>query len=187
MENYSATRPLHCARNTASYYYDAKTHLPDLNCFTWNIPITISGLSPIGYSTLLVCVTYMSRIGEILSLKVKNVIHPDRAICYGSKRSNGYVLLLPGLSKQIEKWIYRTAETPLFPISYSRLYRECVRSGIFFNDGGSGNIPKLHAHRYLFARKEIDAIGAQGVKTGLHHKSITSQSYYLQKGKNCHE
>jgi len=138
-------------------------------------------LSPLCRSVLQVSVLYMSRIGEILSLKIKHVVHPDRVICEGSKKSNGYLIYLPGLSSQINEWEYKTKETLLFPISYMKVYRACIKSSILINDGFGGNSMKCHAHRYLFARKEFNSQGANNIKIALHHKSIKSQRAYLTK------
>jgi hypothetical protein len=176
----SVPTPLQSVCNSTKYYYNSNAIFPDINCFTWNTPIAEELLSPIVKSALKVCLTYMSRIGEILTLTVAHICQPDRVISYGSKRSNGYLLYLPGLSSQVEKWTDCTDKTPLFPVSYIKVYRECVKSGILLNDGEGGNNKRAHAHRYLFAREEVDKIGAAGVKIALHHKSIKSQGAYLE-------
>jgi len=123
----------------------------------------------------------MSRIGEVLSLKVKNMVDPDRVICFGSKRSNGYLMYLPGLSTQVKEWSLKTKDALIFPISYMRVYRGCIKAEILLNDGDGGNTKKCHAHRYLFARNEINTHGPNGVKIALHHKSIKSQLPYVNK------
>lgn len=179
MDNYSATKPLHPERNSTLYYYNCNTLLPQLRCYPWSNNIKEETLSPICKSVLQVSVLYMSRIGEILSLKVKNIVDPDRVICYGSKRSNGYLMYLPGLSTQVKEWQLKTKETPLFPLTYMKIYRSCIKAEILLNDGQGGNTKKCHAHRYLFARNEINSKGASGVKIALHHKSIKSQEPYL--------
>ncbi len=177
----SVTNPLPQARNSTMYYYRAISYLPSLKSFPWQTSIQDELLSPMQRSILQVSVLYMARIGEILSLKVKHVCHPDRVVCYGSKRGNGYMLYLPGLSAQLEEWVDRDQETKLFPATYMQVYRACVKAGILINDGQGKNSMKCHSHRYLFACKEKIALGSQGIKIALHHKSIESQLPYVNK------
>ncbi len=181
MNDHSAPSPLRQARNSTLYYYNGIPHLPDLTRHVWPNNINTSILSPECDTVLRVCVLYMARIGEILSLKIKHIVNPDRVICYGSKRSNGYLLYLPGLTSQVSKWSGIDKEINLFGISYMKVYRQCGKAGILLNDGQGGNTKKCHAHRYLFARSQINSKGREGVKIALHHKSVKSQESYLNK------
>lgn len=184
--SFSVPSPLQSARNSTLYYYKANTHFPPLKRYTWNNSIDESVLSPIVSSALRVSMMYMARIGEILALKVKHICPPDRALSFGSKKSNGYMLYLPGLDEQVEEWLWRDQDTPLFPVSYIKIYRGCIKANILLNDGDGGNTMKAHAHRYLFAREILPSQGALGVKIALHHKSIKSQEPYVKsttKGK----
>lgn len=183
MKSDTVPAPLRQACNTTSYYYDCRGHLPLLSSFNWNHDVDDQRLSPLCTSVITISVLYVSRIGEVLHLKVKDVCHPDRVICYGSKRSNGYMLYLPGLSSQIKKWRQVDKHTPLFPVSYMKVYRACISAGILQNDGTGGNSKVCHAHRYLFARSHVNSVGKRGLKIALHHKTVLSQEFYLEKDK----
>lgn len=170
--------PLQKACNSPLYCYDSNMYLNSLNRYIWPNTIIESNLSPACRSVLQVAVCYMARIGEVLSLKVKHIVDPDRVVCHGSKGSNGYVMMLPCLTDQVAEWKDATKDTPLFSPTYSQVYRGCIKALIYFNDGEGRNVQKCHAHRYLFAQESIDNIGKEGVKIALHHKSIKSQEAY---------
>ncbi len=177
----SATLPLIQARNNTMYYYNCNRLLPSISSYHWPNRIKEELLSPECRSVLQVSTLYMSRIGEVLSLKVKDIVDPDRVICYGSKKSNGYLLYLPGLTSQVSKWKEKTKDTPLFSVTYMKVYRSCIKAMILLNDGQGGNTKRCHAHRYLFAREQLECNGPAAVKIGLHHKSIKSQQAYIKE------
>jgi len=181
MSNVSVPTPFSRACNSTLYYYDCSDNLPRLNQHVWQHPVDESVLSPQCKSVLRISVLYMMRISEILQLKIKHVVPPDRVIVYGKKNSNGYLAYLPGLSSQVYTWRDADKETKLFSVTYMRIYRACIKAGILINDGQGGNSMKTHAHRYMFARATIESMGSGAVKIGLHHKSIKSQGAYIKR------
>jgi hypothetical protein len=176
----SGTIPLRAACNTTSYYYRLPGLYPSIRDLMGDNSIKEDLLSPLAKSAISVCILNMSRIREILPLKLKHILHPDRVLCPGSKKSCSYMIFLPDLSKQISLYDISDPEMSLFPISYQKLYRWCVKIGLTMNPGLTSNKPKLHAHRYIFARGVSSIVDTQTLTDLMHHRSDTSQLYYLQ-------
>jgi len=175
----SVPSPLKQARNTTLYYYRLPLYMPTISKLMRSPDVKETMLSPICRSALTVCILYMSRINEILSLKMKDVLPPDRVLCNGSKGSLSYMIYLPELSTQLDNSGLTDMESLLFPISYIKLYRACVKCGVLLNSGNGRNVPKMHAHRYIFAREVSKRVGSSDLRDFLHHRLESSQLYYL--------
>lgn len=169
------------ARNNTSFYYCVDTLFPSLNSIL-NMPDScLSSLSPLSRSCLSVCFFFYMRVGELLRLLVSDCISPDRVVVRSLKRSNPYVIFLPGLSSRLACAGDLPSSTRLFPSSYMRLYRDCLRVGISFRDSGSSNSHVLHCARYIFARQVSPLLDDSGVAAVLRHRSLSSGLFYTQK------
>ncbi len=174
----SAPSPIKDARNTTLYCYTGPELLPSVKSILNDNTIAEDMLSPLSRVTLQVCFLYHCRIREVLNAKVSDVIHPDRVVLHGIKHSRSYVIYLPGLSSQLSTLTDAPGSTPLFPISYIKLYRDAVRVGIRFVTKGSKNSKRLHSSRYSFCQSLEVAVGDSVLSDLMRHKSPKSLQFY---------
>lgn len=175
----SVLTPLLQARNSTLFYYDDNTILPGLKSLLDNRSIHEELLSPICKVCFKVCFLYFCRIRELLNATVKDVVAPDRLVLHGVKKSNSYVIYLPNLSFQVSHSISISDSSPIFPISYSKLYRAAVRVGISHRSGSSRNVKRLHAARYIFSSQSVNSIHGSELAGVLRHRGLSSYSSYL--------
>lgn len=176
----SAPSPLPGACNTTMFYYHPPVEFPSIKSILGSCCVNEELLSPLSRTTMRICFLYFCRISELLNAQSYDVIHPDRVVLHGVKRSNSYIIFLPGLSDQMPDVSPSGDFYPLFPISYIKLYRDARRIGIRTVVKGSTNSRRLHCARYIFSKnssKQIDGDELAGV---LRHKSISSYLNYLK-------
>lgn len=176
----SIPAPLHVAGNTTLYCYVPSADFPTISKLQGGRKIHDDLLSPSLRGVLQVCFLYFCRIRELLNLTVGDIVPPDRVICKGLKRSNSYVIFLPGLSSQVSALSDHSNSLRLFPFSYSQCYRGCVRAGIRLSIDGSKNLRRLHSSRYIFSVSATKLASDQCVSQLLRHKSLSSLSHYIQ-------
>lgn len=169
------------ARNSTSYCYSPPTDYPSINDLLGCNSVSYNLLSPKVRAVLQVSFVNLSRISEVLSLTVANVLPPDRVFCKGSKKGSSYLIFLPGLSSQLARLGSVPDSTLLFGISYMQCYRGCLRAGIRLQGVDSVNTPRTHLFRYVFAKGHSDHLTASVLRDLLHHRSINSQLYYINK------
>ena len=177
----SATSPLVQARNTTLYYYRIPDILPTVKDLLSNKEILESAMHPIARAVCIVSLLNFSRVNEILSLTVADILTPDRAICQGSKRGRAYLILLPGISQQLLDNCIVDPSTLLFPITYLKCYRSYVRAGIRLDRGVSSNKARCHIGRYSVKDLNTGGVPESVLSDLLHHKSASSLIYYLNK------
>lgn len=174
------------ARNTTLYSYALPKGIPTITELISTPPAGVSLLSPNVKAALTICFLYLMRVNEVLSLKVCDVIYPDRVICPGSKGGCGYMLFLPDLSKQLSDYSISVMSTNLFSSTYSQCYRGCIKAGIHLHCTTKGNTPRTHLYRYIFANDQYNNITPTVMRDLLHHRSVNSQQYYLNKSEVSH-
>lgn len=166
------------ARNSTLYCYRDNNILPSVKDLLEDRNIKEELLSPLSRVTLQVCFLYHCRIREVLNAKFSDVVHPDRVVLHGIKRSNSYIIYLPGLTEQIASIEAPNSKVPLFPISYIKLYRDAVRVGIRFDTKGGKNIKRLHASRFSFCKSVQVSVPDSELSELMRHKSASSLSFY---------
>lgn len=176
----SGTSPLDPACNTTMFYYAAGHLLPGLDLLLDSPSVNADLLSPLSRSTMQVCFLYFCRISEVLNATIADIIHPDRVVLHGAKRSNSYVVYLPCLSEQVSRFTFKSEKVPLFPISYIKLYRDALRIGINVRVKDSVNSRRLHCARYIFSKKSLKSINGSELAGVLRHKSLSNYSSYLK-------
>jgi integrase len=136
-------------------------------------------MHPVCRVVVQISLLFFCRVSEVLSLTTKNIIEPDRVLCVGAKRGHSYIIFLPGLSKQVSNIENQGAPVLLFPVSYIKCYRSCIRAGLRLDLPGAANKKVTHAGRYLV--KELASAGFtdRQLSDVLHHRSSSSLSYYL--------
>lgn len=174
----SVPSPLPQARNSTLFYYQAHNLFPSVKCILNAPDIKDHLLSPLSRVVLQICFLYFCRISEVLNANSSDIIHPDRVVLHGLKRSNSYIIYLPGLSAQIAKLKAPCSSFPLFPISYTKLYRDAVRVGVHYLHKGLQNAKRLHAARYIFAKQVSNKITDKELAGLLRHRSLSSLSFY---------
>jgi len=174
----SAPSSLLPARNTTLYYYQTPTVVPSIKSILGDQSIAEELLSPLCRSTIQVCFLFNCRIQEVLNARICDIVHPDRVVFHGLKRSSSYIVYLPGLSDQVSQWPDAVAETVIFPITYLKLYRAACRAGISHFIKGGANRRRLHSSRYLLAKKLVNQVDDKDMSDILRHRSASSLSYY---------
>lgn len=175
----SVPSPLHRAGNTTSYCYVPPKGFPTICQLIPSYTGAEQSINPSVRAVLRVCLLYLSRISELLSLTTRDVVQPDRVICSGLKRSRDYLIFLPGLSEQIALWPCDRQILSLFSVTYMQCYRACVSAGIRHSKSSGKNTPRTHAGRFMFTKEHGHQLKETTLRDILHHNSISSQSYYL--------
>jgi len=180
LPTHSIPSPLPGACNSTLFYYSPDIKFPSVKSLIGNPAITEELLSPLSRATMQVCFLYYCRIKEVLCATVSDIIKPDRVVLHGAKHSNSYVVYLPGLSSQISKAVACCPETPLFPISYIKLYRDALRIGINVRVKDSSNSRRLHSARYIFSKQSLKSINGSELGQVLRHRSNKNYLSYLK-------
>jgi len=175
----STPTPLDHACNTTLFYYTPNPGLPPIKDLLHDCSIRDDLLSPYVRGILQVCFLYHCRVSELLLVSFSDIIHPDRVICTGLKRSNSYVIYLPGLSAQIDTCNIIHESDKLFQATYSNLYRSCLRAGIRLDTHDSKTTKRLHVARFLFCKDAIKITDEANVSQCMRHRALSSLQYYL--------
>lgn len=164
-------------KNT-SFYYRLPAGFPSIQSIL-NMPgVHTELLCRLSVSALSVAFLFSMRIGELLSVTVSDYLSPDRIIVAPLKKSNPYVIFLPGLGRQLACSDPLRVDQPLWPSTYMRLYRDCIRAGIRLDSPLSGNDRVLHCSRYLFARQVDKLKKSYDVTTLLRHRNPNNYLTY---------
>lgn len=174
----SVPTPLNRACNTTLFYYTGSPVLPSVKSLLGDDSIDTNLLSPLSRVTLQVCFLYHCRIRELLNAVVGDVVHPDRVVLHGVKKSLSYVIFLPGLSSQLSYSPGARDFCQLFPISYIKLYRDSVRAGIRLLLDKSKYSRRLHSSRYQLCKSLDHSVSDAELSSILRHKSRSSILYY---------
>ena len=177
---HSAISPLPSARNTTLFNYSPPANFPSVRSLLGLPEIKEDLLSPKSRAILQICFLYHCRITEVLHVELSAVIHPDRVILHGAKRSNSYAIYLPGLSEQIYSTEVVDPKVRLFQVSYSKLYRDAVRVGINYRKKSGGNSKRLHSARYIFSNQALPVVDEKELPGLLRHKSNKNYLSYIQ-------
>ena len=177
----SVPSTFHRMCNSPLFSYSLNSQFPSVKELLSNDSIDDSAMHPVARDVLRVCLVYFCRVSEVLSLTVSDEIYPDRVLCTGSKGGRAYILFLPGLSSLISSFRGLPPKTRLFPISYSKCYRSCVRAGIKLSLPGSVNYRRMHAGRYRVYDMFLQGCKSDSLSDILHHNSKASLLYYLNK------
>lgn len=172
---------LHKACNTTLYFYRGNSVLPDIKDILDRSDIHIDLLPLICKVTIQVCLLYYCRIQELLNTTISDIIYPDRVLLKGLKKSLDYIIYLPGLSNQIDKWEHKNNMTMLFPITYNKLYRSLLKAGIGKKINNSNNKKRLHIARYDIINKLTGRVSDLNASSILRHRSRSSLQYYQQQ------
>lgn len=176
----SVVSSLNRARNTTSYCYQGHSSLPTIQLLLNNCAIQEGMLPPAIRAILQVCFLYNCRISELLSCYSNHVIHPDRLLCLGKKRSGSYIIFLPGLSHSMMGENKKSIPYQLFPITYKKLWTWCVRVHIIQKKRSGLNNNVTHVSRFKIAEEIINKFSEPVASDILRHRSLNSISYYTK-------
>lgn len=178
IRTHSGITPLSRACNTTVFSYTDHNQLPSITSLLDLPDIKEHELSPLSRVTMKVIFLFHARVTEVLNVRVKDILYPDRAVCRGIKHSHSYVVYLPGLSEQIHSTQNVKPETPLFPVTYLKLYRDAVRVGINYHHKNGTNVKRLHSARYAFCKSVSQLVKDSELAGLLRHKSNSSFLFY---------
>jgi hypothetical protein len=179
MATNSVPSPVYRARYTTSFNYHPPMQLPSIKSLLDDCNIKDELLSPLSRVTMQVCFIYYCRIRELLNAQVKDAVDPDRVILHGLKKSNSYMIYLPGLSAQLLKCNDVEPNTCLFPVSYLKLYRDALKIGINKKVTGKQHTKRLHAARYVFAAKSRNIANNSELTSLLRHRDSRNYLFYI--------
>jgi hypothetical protein len=123
-----------------------------------------------------------ARISEMLNLRYSDHIGNARYVVRGLKRSRSYSVHLQGYYPPAGYCDADLARIPVFSTNYDTVYRWCRRIGLGSLQGRRKYFIRTHLHRYITAKRVRKAHGVKFTSAVLHHKSIDSQEYYINKG-----
>lgn len=178
MSTISVPSPLLQARNTTLYCYTDDNLFPSIKSLLGDSSISEELLSPLSRVTFQVCFLYHCRIQEVLNVCLSDIVHPDRVVVRGIKRSGSYIIYLPGISGQVAAVEGNHKKIPVFPVTYIKLYRDAVRVGIHFRTKNGKNIKRLHASRFALCQSIPVDVSDSELSSIMRHKSLSSLRFY---------
>jgi hypothetical protein len=174
----SAITPLLTACNTSRFYYTPGPGFPSLEDLLQVPRQAVMKIAPSTTAALRVISSYGMRAGEYLRSTVDDVIAYDLVLIRGSKGSASYTILLPGLHNQLCSMKSHPPYRSLSGETYMRLYRACLALNVGRIIRGNTNVSRTHLSRHKLADHVCLNHTERELSDILHHRSITSQSYY---------
>lgn len=169
--------PLDRARNSTSNYYSPREPLEYI-APALAVPydrVTLVGRREL--AALYVITTWSMRASEYLSATTDDLLGRDRLLIRGKKRSQNYMILLPGVDAQLAPSGISRPGRLVAGTTYQRVFRACVRLMYGSVQAGHINQSRTHAGRYIMAH-QLMRTDSQAVSDLLHHRSRTSAHYY---------
>jgi len=176
----SGVIPLHKAQNTTSYYYRGHSVLPSIRCILNDCGIHEDLLSQPVRALLQVCFLYNCRISELLCCSNQDVIHPDRLLCLGKKKSGSYIIFVPGLSESLKIKGVSLVDFPIFLFTYKKIWSSAKRAGLGKIKGFGLTHRVTHVSRFKIATVVSNKYSESVASDILHHRSQNSISYYTK-------
>jgi hypothetical protein len=173
-----AITPLLTACKTSRFYYNPGSGFPALQDLLQVSRQAVAKIAPSTCAALRVISSYGMRAGEYLRSTVADVIAYDLVLIRGSKGSASYTILLPGLHNQLCSMKSHPPYRSLSGETYMRLYRACLALNVGRIIRGNTNVSRTHLSRHKLADHVCLNHTERELSDILHHRSITSQSYY---------
>jgi integrase len=138
----------------------------------------VRSMHPACISALYVIWSNAMRSTEYLGVRVRDIIGQDRVFIHGAKGSGAYIIVLPGISRQFRGAAGSDLARFVAGVSYSQLYRSCVRADIGAHVMARLNVARTHLSRYDVAAA-VAANGIKNVQDCLRHRSGRSTHHYV--------
>ncbi len=125
--------------------------------------------------------SYCLRVSEVLNLSLSSLFPPDKIIVKISKVNEYFIICNRDLFIQLYS-LFSLNSNKSFTVSYKQLYNYIKRNypKIILRNYKKNN-KVTHSFRYIGAKEMYRAFGNEKViKSLLHHKTISSQKYYLK-------
>jgi integrase len=175
---FSSTTPHESARNTPGNYYNPGRSILEYSSLFSAPENKVRSMHPACIAALYVIWSNAMRSAEYLGLRVRDILGQDRVLVRGAKGSGSYIIVLPGISQQFRDAAGSDPARFVSGITYSQLYRACVRADIGAHAMSRLNLARTHLARYDVAA----AVAANGIKTVsdcLRHRSRRSSLHYV--------
>ena len=173
-----AITPLLAACKTSRFYYNPGSVFPGLEDLLQVSSQAAAKIAPSAAAALRVISSYGMRAGEYLRSTIDDVIAYDLVLIRGSKGSASYTILLPGLHNQLARVKSPPPHRSLSGETYMRLYRACLALNVGRIIRGNTNVSRTHLSRHKLADNVVLNHSEMELTDILHHRSLTSQSYY---------
>jgi hypothetical protein len=174
---FPAPAPLHGARYSMSYYYNPGTSVPALAA-TLEVPPSRAILAAHRELVALSVIhIWGMRASEYLSASEEQLIGRDRLLIRGKKRSQNYIIVLPGIDAQFPASTRSRPGRLVSGTSYQRVFRAAVRIRYGSLQPGHVNLSRTHAGRYDLAH-QVMRQDLTAVSDCLHHRSRSSAAFY---------
>jgi hypothetical protein len=178
----SGTVPLFRGGMCPQVYYDPKCSLLSLQDLVGASDTMVNMLSPACVAALRVIISYSMRSVEYLRLTTDDVLQRDRVIVKGAKGSRSYSLILHGVSKFAREAGHASLTRSLSGLSYSHLYRACIKAQIGDRITGHCNVARTHIGRYQIANDGASRSARAVLGDCLRHRSAKTINYYVSTG-----
>lgn len=174
-----APAPLYHTRKSPLDYLSLQHALPCCSAILGRPNILDSALCPMSSVVLRLCACYALRVGEVLRLKVSDVIRADRIVVQGEKGSASCVVLLPGITYAIHKAAIMAPADLLFPCGYQYIYRRALQARISMPRQKGSNKIVTHIGRYTVVDEAGSILQVDNLGDVLRHKVSQNVQYYL--------
>ena len=172
------------ARNTAVFYlapYDSFSSISEL----LGLPdLHDNLLSPFARTLLQVLFTYHCRITELLQLTTSSLLRGSKMAVKGNKGSASYTIFLPNINHYFEPASKSGSPVRIFPFSYTKVYRWCIKANIYASLSSHSNRAVTHLSRYVLADDILNLNAPVAVSDLLKHRNPANSKFYLNKGVN---
>jgi integrase len=168
----------HTARNSPEFYYDPRRRVDEYSALFQVPAARVEAMRPAARAALYVIWSNAMRASEYLSLQVRDVMGNDRCFVRGAKGSGSYIIVLPDISRQVLAGSGGLPARFVAGLTYSQLYRSCVRADIGARVMERLNLARTHLARYTLAL-EVKGHGIKAVQECLRHRSGRSTLHYV--------
>ncbi len=178
----SASSPLQVACNTTLYYLSLGRRLPTVKSMVGVENNAEYVLFPGVRLVIQLVLLYHMRVSECLEICAKDEIKPTLFFIRAKKKGANYTIHIP-IDDRNRTLLDRFApDQRLFPLSYHRIWRSMVSSGMSMRVSTRVNRIVTHRGRFDLAEKMVKLNERANITPLLHHKSAKSLEYYLPTG-----
>ena len=120
-----------------------------------------------------------SRIGELLSITVRDYLGNGDYFVRGKKRSRSYTVHVGYTPDELLGFNPTSKETKVFPVNYRRVYSYCLKHGVGLQLNNRKNVSRTHVFRHIRAKQVREIASVRDCSDVLRHNSPRSISHYL--------
>jgi hypothetical protein len=120
-----------------------------------------------------------SRIGELLSITVRDYLGNGDYFVRGKKRSRSYTVHVGYTPSELLGFDPTSLNTKIFSVNYRKVYSYCLKHGVGLQLNNRKNVSRTHAFRHIRAKQVREIASVRDCSDVLRHNSPRSISHYL--------